>query len=230
MRRYLIAMAFVGAVIAQPASAEDSQQIGYLHRLCGLVAGGALNEKLALPESAFKIIKGKSYIEDKTVPVIALDPSVHPDGALACVPLASPGMNWPSGGLYIYKDGAIRAKLTNTTTGFRLGITKDTASMSRSKSNEGDADTDAAIYGTIGWSEFDMVSEGGFFGGAVAEGNAREIFRGLDRLRDGGSVYFEFKSPSGVGRNSWQPFYVDMLGYRSRADVTALWEAIEWKR
>lgn len=215
----LCVAALAMAAASVPAQAQqlgpETQQT-YLS-LCGISANSSF---------AYKFMGDPDFGVNDAAPVIAFDPKTHPDGALACIPLRSEGTNWPTGGIYIYSDGAIRGKFGATISGVRLGVTESTDAMSPS----GKSDTDAAIYDSIEWSEFTVTSPGGFFGGAVAEGNGPRIMRGLEYIRDGGAIYFEFKSPNGVSPDTWRPFKVDRLGYRSRASAKALWQALNWKR
>ena len=52
----------------------------------------------------------------------------------------------------------------------------------------------------------------------------------LDFIRDGGAVYFEFKSENGTPANVWRSFQVDRMTYPSRASAKAIWQALNWKR
>lgn len=215
-------LCFAALVAAASHAPAQSQQLSqetqqpYLS-LCGLSAGSSI---------AYKFFGDPDFGVNDAAPVIAFDPVTHPDGALACIPLRSPGTAWPQGGIYIYSDGSVRGKFSNSISGIRLGVTESTAVMTPGAGQQGNA----AIYDTIEWSEFNVTSAGGFFGGAEAEGNCARIMRGLDFIRDGGAVYFEFKSENGMPANVWRPFQVDRRAYPARASAKAIWQALNWKR
>lgn len=215
-------LCFAALVAAASHSPAQSQQLNqetqqsYL-ALCGLSAGTGIT---------YKFMGDPDFGPNDAAPVIAFDPATHPDGALACIPLRSPGTSWPQGGIYIYSDGSVRGKFSNTISGIRLGVTESTAVIEASAGKQGDS----AIYDTIEWSEFRVTSAGGFFGGAEAEGDGARIGRGLQSIRSGGAVYFEFKSENGMPANVWRPFQVDRMAYPARASAKAIWEALNWKR
>ena len=222
MKFRVLNLCVAGLAMAAGLAPAQAQQLGpetqqsYLS-LCGISAKTSF---------AYTFIGDPAFGVGDAAPVIAFDPATHPDGALACIPLRSPGTAWPQGGIFIYSDGSIRGKFGATISGIRLGVTESTEAMAPS----GNSDANAAIYDSIEWSEFTVTSPGGFFGGAVAEGNGPRIMRGLEYIRDGGAVYFEFKSPNGTPADVWRPFEVDRLGYRSRASAKAIWDALNWKR
>lgn len=215
-------LCFASLVMAAVHSPAQSQQLStesqqpYLS-LCGLSAASNVS---------YQFMGDPAFGPGDAAPVIAFDPATHPDKALACIPLRSPGTAWPLGGIYIYSDGSVRGKFSNTIAGIRLGVTESTAVMTPG----GDQQGNAAIYDGIEWSEFRVTSAGGFFGGAEAEGNGPRILRGLDFIREGGAVYFEFKSENGMPANVWRPFEVDRRKYPSRASAKAIWQALNWKR
>lgn len=215
-------LCFAALVAAAPHSSAQSQQLSqetqqsYLS-LCGLSAGTSIS---------YKFMGDPEFGVNDAAPVIAFDPATHPDGALACIPLRSPGTSWPQGGIYIYSDGSVRGKFSNTISGIRLGVTQSTAIMAPGAAKQ----SNTTIYDMIEWSEFRVTAAGGFFGGAEAEGDAARIGRGLGAIRSGGAVYFEFKSENGSPANVWRPFEVDRMAYPARASAKAVWEALNWKR